>query len=230
MISFWDLYAVVYDSLPKHFKPYKDLLQQIVDEVGEYSTTGMMLDAGCGTGNFSLALAEKGYNVVGVDSSERMLSRADGKKRKAGISNDELHKSDLEKRLEFPDHYFEGVISIHALYTMKDPEQVIKEYHRILRPNGQFVLSELRHPIGIIPIIKEARNRGGFREAVDVFFHLFVLGLFNMIISKRQGSGTYHYWSENELREILSRVGFKIMSVKETYTNNWDLLVTSIKI
>ena len=230
MVSFWDLYAVVYDSLPKHFKPYRELLQQIVDEVGKHSDTGMMLDAGCGTGNFSMALAERGYDVVGIDYSERMLNRADGKRKKAGFSNVELHKSDLEKRLEFPDHYFEGVISVHALYTMKDPELVIKEYHRILRPNGQFILTELRRPIGLMPIIKEAMNRGGLREALDVFCHLFVLGLFNVILRKRQGSGTYHYWSEGELREILSRVGFRITSVKETYTNNWDLLVTSIKI
>lgn len=230
MVSFWDLYATVYDSLPNHFQPYQKLLEQVVEEVSKYSDKGIILDAGCGTGNFSIALAKRGYDVVGIDYTERMLKRAKEKKKNGGINNIELLKLDLEKELAFPDNYFEGIISVHTLYTMRDPELVIKEYYRILRPNGHFVLSELQQPIEIMPVIKEAMNRGGLGEAIDVFYHLFVLGLFNVVLGKRQGSGIYHYWSESELKEKLSKAGFRIISVKEAYTNNWDLLVTSIKI
>ena len=113
---------------------------------------------------------------------------------------------------------------------MRDPELIIKEYYRILSPNGHFVLSELQQPIKIIPVIKEAMNRGGLGEAIDVLYHLFILGLFNVVLGKRQGSGIYHYWSENELKEKLSKAGFRIISVKEAYTNNGDLFITSIKI
>ncbi len=230
MVSFWDLYATVYDALPNHFQPYQKLLDQVVEEVSRYSDSGIILDAGCGTGNFSMALAKRGYDVVGIDRTEGMLKRAKGKKKNAGIKNMELLKLDLEEELAFPDNYFEGIISVHSLYTMRDPERVIKEYHRILRPNGQFVLSELQQPIEIMPVLKEAKNRGGWGEAIDVFYHLFVLGLFNVVLGKRQGSGIYHYWSESELKEKLSKAGFKITSVKEAYTNNGDLLVTSIKV
>jgi ubiquinone/menaquinone biosynthesis C-methylase UbiE len=230
MVSFWDLYATVYDSLPNHFQPYQKLLEQVVGEVSKYSDKGLILDAGCGTGNFSMALAKRGYDVIGIDYTEGMLKRANEKKKNAGIKNIELLRLDLEKKLAFPDNYFEGIISVHALYTMRDPELAIKEYYRILRPNGQFVLSELQHPIAIMPVIKEAMNRGGWREAIDVFYHLFILGLFNVVLGKRQGSGIYHYWSESELKEKLSKVGFRITSIKEAYTNNGDLLVTSIKI
>src|SRR4030065_1024204 len=43
-----------------------------------------VLDAGCGTGNYTIELAKRGANVVGVDSSEEMLDRARGKAQKTG--------------------------------------------------------------------------------------------------------------------------------------------------
>jgi 2-polyprenyl-3-methyl-5-hydroxy-6-metoxy-1,4-benzoquinol methylase len=81
MMSIWDLYAMVYDSLPKHFKPYQELVKEIVREVSKCSVKGRVLDAGCGTGNYSIALAKLGYDVIGVDFSESMLMRAEKKKK-----------------------------------------------------------------------------------------------------------------------------------------------------
>ena len=228
MTALWDLYAKVYDSLPNHFLPYQKLLEQVVEEIDKYSGKGTILDAGCGTGNFSIALAKRGYDVVGVDYTDGMLNRARSKKN--GISNLQLLKLDLEKGLAFPDNYFGGIISVHTLYTMRDPEETLKEYHRLLCPDGVFVLSELQQPIEIKPVIEEAINRDGWGEAINVFCHLFTLGLFNIDLGKRLRSGIYHYWNESELKKILAKTGFNIISMKETYTNNWDLLVTSIKI
>lgn len=41
---------------------------------------GILLDLACGTGSLSMLLAEKGYEVIGVDASEEMLSVAQEKK------------------------------------------------------------------------------------------------------------------------------------------------------
>ena len=45
---------------------------------------GILLDLACGTGTLSLLLAEKGYEVIGVDASEDMLSIAQEKKYESG--------------------------------------------------------------------------------------------------------------------------------------------------
>ncbi|OGN88365.1 MAG: hypothetical protein A2158_02215 [Chloroflexi bacterium RBG_13_46_14] len=230
MLSFWDFYAAVFDSLPNHFEPYRVLLDQIVDEVSIHTKQGKILDAGCGTGNFSIALAKKGYDVVGIDYADGMLRRAEKKKKKLSIENMIFLKLDLEEKLTIPDNYFDAVISIHTLYTLSNFKSVLREYYRVLRPNGNLVLSEVQRPIKLLPIIKEAKNRGGWREVIDVCFHLFIIGMFNLVLGKRQGSGAYHFWSESELKEELSSAGFKILSVKETFTNNQDLLVNSVKI
>lgn len=41
---------------------------------------GILLDLACGTGTVSLLMSEKGYDVIGVDASEEMLSQAQEKK------------------------------------------------------------------------------------------------------------------------------------------------------
>ena len=40
----------------------------------------------------------------------------------------------------------------------------------------------------------------------------------------RQRHGTYHYWKNDEFKKHLIDVGFNVLNIKETYTNNWDLL------
>ncbi len=44
----------------------------------------LLLDLGCGTGSMTLALAEEGYDMTGLDLSEEMLSEADSRAREAG--------------------------------------------------------------------------------------------------------------------------------------------------
>jgi ubiquinone/menaquinone biosynthesis C-methylase UbiE len=229
MASIWDLYATVYDSLPKNFKPYQELVEEIVGEVRKCSDKGRVLDAGCGTGNYSLALAKLGYDVTGIDFSESMLKRADKKKGNINSGNLQFLRLDLTGKLPYPDNYFDCLLSIHSLYTISETGPVLNEYYRVLRPNGTFVLSELQHPIAIIPCLKEAKQRDGVRAAINVFCHLFLIGIFNFIIAERQVTGFYHYWSESELRKKLLEAGFKIISVKETYTDNVDFLVISTK-
>src|SRR5262245_62311405 len=70
-------YADAYDNLYKD-KNYSEecaLIDRILQTYGE-GTVRSILDLGCGTGNHVLALAEKGYKLVGVDRSARMLDAA----------------------------------------------------------------------------------------------------------------------------------------------------------
>ena len=81
-LSIWNLYSRVYDLLPRDFRPYQRLLADIVSAV-EVNTPkgGRVLDSGCGTGNFSVELGLRGYEVAGIDMSHAMLERARLKKK-----------------------------------------------------------------------------------------------------------------------------------------------------
>ncbi|MEO1286329.1 MAG: magnesium protoporphyrin IX methyltransferase [Chloroflexota bacterium] len=55
---------------------HDEMLQYAVQWVLESHTTGTLLDAGCGTGLFSLQMAQRGFNVTGVDIAPRMVASA----------------------------------------------------------------------------------------------------------------------------------------------------------
>lgn len=78
------------------FSRYYDLLTEDVDYKGrtDYLTElflkydklpSLLLDVGCGTGGFSLAFAQKGIDVIGVDPSFGMLSVAREKAQEKGL-------------------------------------------------------------------------------------------------------------------------------------------------
>jgi SAM-dependent methyltransferase len=70
-------YAAAYDALysDKDYPGECDLLERLFHEYGR-SEIRYLLDLGCGTGSHALILAERGYDVVGVDRSEAMLAHA----------------------------------------------------------------------------------------------------------------------------------------------------------
>ena len=109
----------------KLFKPYKGM---------------EVLDVGCGTGNFSVKLAEMGCKVVGIDISEKMLNIARGKK-KDGLDL-EFYLMDAYK-LDFPDEEFAGVFSMAAFEFIYEAEKAYKEMYRVLKKNGNLLIGTI---------------------------------------------------------------------------------------
>jgi SAM-dependent methyltransferase len=91
------MYADAYDGLyeDKDYVAECHLIEQIFESYGDGRVQDV-LDLGCGSGNHAIPLAQRGYKVVGVDSSPDMLTQA---RRKAGeIVDDiqiELQEGDL---------------------------------------------------------------------------------------------------------------------------------------
>ena len=83
MTSYGD-FAYYYDSLTENvdYEERCDYIRGLLAEngIGE----GILLDLACGTGTVSLMLSDMGYDVIGVDASEEMLSVAQEKKMESG--------------------------------------------------------------------------------------------------------------------------------------------------
>lgn len=83
MASYGD-FAYYYDNLTENvdYKKRCDYIRGLLADngIGE----GILLDLACGTGTVSLLLSEMGYDVIGVDASEEMLSVAQEKKMESG--------------------------------------------------------------------------------------------------------------------------------------------------
>ncbi len=77
-------FAQVYDELMDNV-PYKEWTSYVISLLSaEGVRDGIVLDLGCGTGNVTELLAAAGYDMIGVDLSEDMLSIAQRKKEHSG--------------------------------------------------------------------------------------------------------------------------------------------------
>ena len=80
----------MYDMLASYYDAFQDMdYESLVDYYERlFSHFGiapkLMLDLGCGTGNVTLALAKRGYDMIGLDASEQMLQEASKKARDEG--------------------------------------------------------------------------------------------------------------------------------------------------
>ena len=78
-------FAYLYDKLMKNvdYQRWADHIEEIFRKNGRKPET--VVDLGCGTGAVTNILAERGYQVTGVDISEDMLFVAREKARKSGL-------------------------------------------------------------------------------------------------------------------------------------------------
>lgn len=105
---------------------------------------GKLLEVGCGTGHWSEYFCNKGFDVTGVDISERMISIA--KQRK--VTRAMFDVSDAA-RLPFPDGSFDVVAAITVLEFMANPARVVSEMTRcVKRVGGMLVFGVLNRLSG----------------------------------------------------------------------------------
>lgn len=142
-MAIFDKEAIDYDQW------YKSKLGTFVDNVETELAlsrfkpkAGMkILDVGCGTGNFSIKLAEMGCEVVGIDVSEEMLDKARKKANEKGL-NIKFEIMDVYN-LNFSDKTFDGVFSMAAFEFIKEPQKAYNEMYRVLKNNGHLLIGTI---------------------------------------------------------------------------------------
>jgi SAM-dependent methyltransferase len=143
-IRFHEATATNYDrDVTRNYRIYHAFsLYPFLDSKAQSRHGGRVLDLGVGTGVVSLALAERGFFVTGVDHSPAMLAVARTKALERGLDNRiELQLGDV-RALGFPDASFDGVTCQGLLHHLGDFENCLMEAARVLRPGGFLYISE----------------------------------------------------------------------------------------
>ncbi len=111
-------------------------------------------DLGSGDGGFALWLSQNAVQVIGVDSSEKMLDVARDKALHAAASNLEFRLGEMEE-VPIDSASVDLVFFSQSLHHAAHPERAIREAARILSPGGRVVILDL------------AKHR--FEEARDLY-------------------------------------------------------------
>jgi ubiquinone/menaquinone biosynthesis C-methylase UbiE len=92
-----------------------------------------VLEIACGTGRFTVMLAERGAEIVGLDISAAMLQQGREKARSAGLDDHlEFMRGDAA-RLPFPDDHFDVVFAMRFFHLADTPASFLSEMCRVSR-------------------------------------------------------------------------------------------------
>ena len=135
-ISPYDAWADIYDSV---FSYVVDDIPFYVEEATRAG--GTVLELGCGTGRVSIPIAQAGMDVVGVDSSSAMLTRAREKSLEAGTPNLKLLQADMRdfdmsSKFDLVIIPFRGFLS---LLSVDDEIRTLMNIRRHLAPGGKLI-------------------------------------------------------------------------------------------
>jgi len=144
-----------------------------------------VLDIGCGPGQMLEKLTQKNTEAIGIDVSSIALKRAARK----GL---DVMKLDVEtEALPFDDETFDVIIFTQTIEHLFDYDKVMRESHRVLKPNGRIILS--------IPNIAHFR------------FRLWMLmGRFPYIEDTQTHSQHIRFFTVKDGREMCQKYDFKV--------------------
>lgn len=120
---------------------HREVVDRTADELAEVvAPPGPVADLGCGPGAHALALARRGFDVVGLDGSPRMVEVA-----RARAERDDLDATfeahDVSGPLPFADASLGGALAILVLQHLPHPAAFVDEVRRCLRPGGHLLVT-----------------------------------------------------------------------------------------
>lgn len=224
-------YGTVYDYIFDHFEPYRDLQREVLRLVESAVPAEAcrrdvrVLEVGCGPGNFAFTLAQAGFSVLGVDSYGALIELAREKRRAVQFPNLAFQHLDLGAGNTFKDGTFDQVINVHSLYVHPDPDRLLRETWRVLKPGGRIIVVNHARRLRLGPTLRDIRAHADRSTALRCLLWLLPNAVFEAV---RKQTGP-HYWQETDFARHLEDAGFTVLEVRRTFLNRSSILAWARK-
>ena len=228
-------FAEVYDTFMDNV-PYEEWADYLEDRLKEYGVKdGLVLELGCGTGSMTELLAEKGYDMIGVDNSEDMLEIAMEKRIESG--HDILYL--LQNMQEFELYgTVRAIVSVcdcvNYVTEKNELQEVFRLVNNYLDPQGIFIFDfntryKYEEILGDRTI---AENREECSFIWDNYYYEdekineYDLSLF---IETDKDSGLYRKYEEThyqraytleEIKELIRKSGLEFVTAYDAFSKN----------
>lgn len=192
----------------------------------------LLLDLACGTGNITIPLASRGYDMIGVDISNAMLSRAIEKSLSAGLSSILYLEQDMRSFELYGtvDAVVCCLDSINYLLKTAEVERCFQLVYNYLNPNGLF-LFDVNTPYKFENVFAD---HSYVMESDEVYLGWQndysarrKICRFDLDIFVRNNEGDYERYMETQyekaysiqtLKRLLERNDFEILGIFEDMT------------
>ena len=225
-------FATVYDTFMDNV-PYEAWKKYLVDILkAEGINDGLLLELGCGTGRMTRLLAAEGYDMIGVDNSEEMLSVA----REYTMENTEILYL-LQDMREFELYgTVRAIVSIcdsmNYLLEKADLVQTLRLANNYLDPGGVFIFDlntehKYRDILGQCTIAEDREESSfiwdnNFDEETGI--NEYNLSLFIQeeedLYRKYQETHYQKAYSLDEVRAAVAEAGMELAAVYDAFTRN----------
>ncbi|MDD2971340.1 MAG: class I SAM-dependent methyltransferase [Lachnospiraceae bacterium] len=227
--SFAKVYDTFMDNVP--YDEWADYVEKLLKfyEIRD----GLVLDLGCGTGSFTEKMAEKGYDMIGVDNAADMLQIAMEKKEKS--QNDILYL--LQDMREFELYGTIGAVvsicdSMNYITEDEDLLTVFRLVNNYLDPEGIFIfdmntMHKYRDVLGECTI---AENRDECSFIWDNFYdYEEEMNEYELTLFVQEEEGLYRKYEETHfqraydlerVKELLKESGLEFVALYDAFTTH----------
>ena len=229
----YEKFAQVYDLFMDNID-YEGWADYIAARLKEYDITdGLVLELGCGTGTRTGLLADRGYDMIGVDNSEEMLAEAMEKKVESG--QDILYL--LQDMQEFELYgTVRAVVSVcDSLNYITDRDElrhVFELVNNYLDPEGIFLFDmntvhKYRDLMGDTTIA-ENRDEGSFiwdnsfdeEENLNYYELAVFLPREDGLYEKSEEIHCQKAYPQEDIEALIREAGMDLIAVYDAYTMN----------
>ena len=129
--------AEKYDTIGKDYNQTRKADTFLTERYFHHLVTrsdGRYLDIGCGTGNYTIALSNKGLDFIGVEPSIEMQDVAKSRSSKVNWISGKAENIPLENEA------VDCILATLTTHHWENLEAAFRELNRILKPNGKFVI------------------------------------------------------------------------------------------